>query len=196
MGLFQRIRAGLAKPTKSVVNWVYQPERKTGKKAKPNKARQSKTKQGKGKGISERVRMISTKGRYALRVMIDLAQQAQQDPGRYVPLAEIAERQQISKKYLEIIVNTLVKNGLLEGLRGKGGGYKLTREPQDYTVGEVLELAEGSLAVVACLQEGAPPCGRKHSCDTLPLWERLDDMIRGYLSSVTLKDLMEGNCGE
>lgn len=134
--------------------------------------------------------MISTKGRYALRVMIDLAQQ---DPDRYIPLAEIAERQQISKKYLEIIVNTLVKSGLLEGLRGKGGGYKLTRAPQDYTVGEILEPAEGSLAVVACLQNGAPACVRSHSCNTLPLWERLDDMIRGYLASVTLKDLMEGN---
>lgn len=135
--------------------------------------------------------MISTKGRYALRVMIDLAQQ---DPTRYIPLAEIAERQQISKKYLEIIVNALVKKGLLEGLRGKGGGYKLTREPQDYAVGEILETAEDTLAVVACLQGGAPTCERKHNCATLPLWERLDDMIRGYLFNITLKDMLEGNC--
>lgn len=137
--------------------------------------------------------MISTKGRYALRVMTDLAQQ---DPARYIPLAEIAERQQISKKYLEIIVNALVKKGLLEGLRGKGGGYKLTREPQDYTVGEILETAEETLAVVACLQSGAPACERKSACATLPLWERLDDMIRSYLFSITLKDLLEGNYGK
>lgn len=131
--------------------------------------------------------MISTKGRYALRVMIDLAQQ---NTDRYVPLDEIAARQEISKKYLEIILKTLVKNKLLKGLRGKGGGYRLTRDPAEYTVGEILELTEGTLAPVACLQADAEPCGRKDVCKTLPLWEKFHQMIRDFFFSVTLKDLL------
>lgn len=107
--------------------------------------------------------MISTKGRYALRVMIDLAGQ---DPGAFIPLDEIAARQGISKKYLEIILKVLVQNKLLRGLRGKGGGYQLTRPPKEYTVGEILELTEGTLAVVACLEAGAgkvPENGTLHN---------------------------------
>ena len=102
--------------------------------------------------------MISTRGRYALRVLVDLAEQGTDD---FVPLNEIAERQGISVKYLEIILKTLVQSGLLKGHRGKGGGYKLTRKPEDYTVGEILELTEGTLSTVACLAPGAEECPRK-----------------------------------
>ncbi|MBD5500848.1 MAG: Rrf2 family transcriptional regulator [Lachnospiraceae bacterium] len=131
--------------------------------------------------------MISTKGRYALRVMIDLAQQ---EPNTYIPLEEIALRQGISKKYLEIILKTLVQNKLLKGLRGKGGGYQLTRTPAEYTVGEILELAEGSLAPVACLQKNADPCERKQQCSTLPMWKRFDQMVHDFFFSITLEDFL------
>lgn len=129
--------------------------------------------------------MISTKGRYALRVMIDLAQQ---DPGTFIPLEEIALRQGISKKYLELILKTLVQNKLLKGVRGKGGGYRLTRTPAEYTVGEILELAEGSLAPVACLHENAEPCERKQQCNTFPMWEKFDKMVHDFFFSITLED--------
>ena len=118
--------------------------------------------------------MVSTKGRYALRVMIDLAEH--QSEG-YVPLKEIAARQEISEKYLESILKVLVQQRFLEGLRGKGGGYKLTRTPETYTVGSILRLTEGSLAPVACLEEGAPACPRMAECRTYPLWYKLDGMI-------------------
>ncbi len=131
--------------------------------------------------------MISTKGRYALRVMIDLAGQ---NPDTFVPLDAIASRQEISKKYLEMILKALVQNKLLVGLRGKGGGYKLTRRPCDYTVGEILELTEGTLAVVACLQDGAPPCARQKQCATLPMWERFDRMVHDFFYGITLEDLL------
>lgn len=131
--------------------------------------------------------MISTKGRYALRVMIDLAEQ---NTDSYVPLDEIAARQGISKKYLEIILKTLVQNDLLKGLRGKGGGYRLTRSPKDYTVGEILELTEGTLATVACLQAGAAPCERREYCRTLPMWERFDRMVHDFFFGITLEDLI------
>ena len=131
--------------------------------------------------------MVSTKGRYALRVMIDLAEH---DDGRFIPLKEIAARQGISEKYLESIISTLSKGGLVEGVRGKGGGYRLTRPPEDYSVGEILRLAEGSLAPVACLDCGSDPCARAGSCRTRPLWERLDALICGYLDQVTLADLL------
>ena len=101
--------------------------------------------------------MISTKGRYAIRVLIDLAEN---DNGAYIPLKDIAARQEISKKYLEIIVKDMVTGGLLTGASGKGGGYRLCRNPEEYTIGEVLELMEGSLATVACLADGAMPCPR------------------------------------
>lgn len=131
--------------------------------------------------------MISTKGRYALRVMIDLAEH--QGDG-YLPLKEIAARQEISEKYLESILKVLVQNRLLEGLRGKGGGYRLTRPPAQYTVGSVLRLTEGNFATVACLEPGADRCRRMADCRTLPLWRELDRRVNEYLDSVTLSDLM------
>ena len=131
--------------------------------------------------------IISTRGRYALRVMIDLAGQ---DPNTYTPLKEIAARQEISEKYLEAIVKSLVKERYLQGLRGKSGGYRLTRSPEEYTVGSILRLTEGGLAPVACLDCGSDPCARAGSCRTRPLWERLDALICGYLDQVTLADLL------
>ncbi|MBQ3726206.1 MAG: Rrf2 family transcriptional regulator [Selenomonadaceae bacterium] len=132
--------------------------------------------------------MISTRGRYALRVMIDLAEQ---DSEKFIPLEEIAGRQGISKKYLELILKSLVQKNFLQGLRGKGGGYKLTRRPEEYTVGEILEITEGTLAVVSCLQEGAAPCERKNFCKTLPMWEKFNRMTREFFFGITLKDLMD-----
>ena len=131
--------------------------------------------------------MISTKGRYALRVMIDLAQQ---NSDGYVPLKEIAEREQISKKYLEIIVKELVGEKLLTGVSGKGGGYRLSRKPEEYSVGEILEVTEGSLAIVACLAKGAEECPRAKSCDTLPMWSELDKIIHDYFYSKKLSELL------
>ncbi len=133
--------------------------------------------------------MISTKGRYALRVMVDLAEQ---ETDKFVPLDEIAARQGISKKYLEIIVKVFVKEKLITGLRGKGGGYKLTRKPVEYTVGEILELAEGTLATVACLQKGAEVCPMRSKCKTLPLWQRFDDIVYHFFFHITLEDLAQG----
>ena len=132
--------------------------------------------------------MISTRGRYALRVMLDLAEQ---DSNGFVPLSEIAQRQEISIKYLELILKTLVQHGLLKGHRGKGGGYQLTRAPEEYAVGEILELAEGSLATVACLAPGAEDCPRQAHCQTLPMWRRFDAMVHDFFFGMTLRDLME-----
>ncbi len=131
--------------------------------------------------------LISTKGRYALRVMIDLAEN-QKDS--YVPLKETAERQEISEKYLEGILKILVQQNMLTGVRGKGGGYRLTRAPENYTVGEILRLTEGSLAPVACLESGAKPCPRMAQCRTFPMWEGLDKLISQYLDGITIADLM------
>lgn len=131
--------------------------------------------------------MISTKGRYALRVMIDLAHRNSEN---YVPLKDIAEKQGISKKYLEIIVKELVKAKLLKGMSGKGGGYKLSRKPEKYSVGEILNVTESSLAVVSCLENGAEICPRASGCDTLPMWTELNDMIQNYLNSKKLSDLL------
>lgn len=131
--------------------------------------------------------MVSTKGRYALRIMIDLAEH--QSEG-YVPLKETASRQEISEKYLEAILKILVKNKLLTGLRGKGGGYKLTKSPDQYTVGSILRLTENSLAPVSCLEPGQPACPRMASCRTLPMWQGLDKLINDYLDGITLADLM------
>lgn len=131
--------------------------------------------------------LISTKGRYALRVMADLAGQP---PEAYVPLKEIAQRQGISEKYLEAIIRLLVRDGLVSGLRGKGGGYRLTRPPERYTAGEVLRLTEGSLAPVACLEDGTAPCARAGGCPTLPLWQGLERVIFQYLEEVTIADLL------
>lgn len=131
--------------------------------------------------------MISTKGRYALRVMTDLAEQP---PGVYVPLREISERQGISEKYLEAILRVLVCEGLLAGRRGKRGGYRLTRAPEEYTVGEILELAEGTLAPVACLAGEVDGCERAAYCRTLPVWKRMDKLLRDFLFDTTLADLV------
>ena len=130
--------------------------------------------------------IVSTKGRYALRVMIDLAEHQAE---RYVPLKEVAERQEISEKYLENILKVLVQNGFLEGLRGKGGGYRLTRTPDQYTVAEILLLTEGSLAPVSCLVPGAPACGRLPNCRTYTMWKGLNAMIADYFGKITLADL-------
>ena len=129
--------------------------------------------------------MISSRGRYALRVMTDLAGQP---PERLVPLKEIADRQGLSRKYLETIMATLSNNGLVAGQHGKGGGYQLSRRPEEYTLGEILRLTEGNLAPVACLEEGAVPCA--HPCPTLPVWEKLEHIVGEYLDSVTLADLL------
>ena len=131
--------------------------------------------------------MVSTKGRYAIRVMIDLAEH---DTGNYVPLKDIAERQDISKKYLEIIVKDMVNGGLVTGASGKGGGYKLTRKPKDYKIGEILELMEGKLAPVACLSYKTNTCPRKASCQTLPMWEEYDKMVHDFFYSKKLSDLV------
>lgn len=138
--------------------------------------------------------IVSTKGRYALRVMIDLAEHQAE---RYVPLKEVAARQEISEKYLENILKVLVQNGFLEGLRGKGGGYRLTRSPDQYTVAEILLLTEGSLAPVSCLVPGAPVCQRMTNCRTYNMWKGLNDLITNYFGNITLADLaapdQEGN---
>lgn len=134
--------------------------------------------------------LISTKGRYALRVMVDLAEHPTEG---YVPLREIAQRQEISEKYLETIIKTLVRAKLLGGVRGKGGGYKLSRAPERYTVGEILRLTEESLAPVACLEENAGPCARAAGCLTLPVWQGLDRVINEYLDGITLGDLLQWN---
>ena len=134
--------------------------------------------------------IVSTKGRYALRVMIDLAEQEKKVQER-VPLKEIAERQGISQKYIEAIMTILSKNGFVDAVHGKGGGYKLNKAPQDYRIGDILRLTEGSLSPVACLEKGAPECPRKNVCRTLPLWSKLDDLVENYLDSVTLADLMK-----
>lgn len=134
--------------------------------------------------------MISTRGRYALRVMIDIAENGN---GNYIPLDDIAKRQGISEKYLESILVVLTRGKLLSGLRGKGGGYRLTREPQEYTIESILRLTEGSLSPVACLKEGAEPCRKSAECRTLPLWKGLNDAINDYLSGVTLADLLSSS---
>ena len=126
--------------------------------------------------------MISTKGRYALRVMLDLAEHADE---AHVPLKDI------SKKYLEIIVKSLVEGRLIEGISGKGGGYRLCRKPEEYSVGEILELTEGSLATVACLSCGAPRCERASDCKTLPLWFEFDRMTHDFFYGRKLSDLIE-----
>ena len=119
--------------------------------------------------------------------MLDLAEHAD---GNFVPLKDIAERQEISKKYLEIIVKDMVAGGLLVGASGKGGGYKLVRKPEEYTVGEILELMEGTLSSVACLADGPNDCPRKTACQTLPLWEEYDRLSRDFFYSKTLRDLL------
>lgn len=133
--------------------------------------------------------MVSTKGRYALRVVLDLAEH---NSGEYVPLSEISTRQEISMKYLEIIVKSLVHGKLLEGQRGKGGGYRLTRPLNEYFIGEILELTEGTLATVACLDNGANICPREEKCKTLVMWKKYDLMVHDFFYNITIEDLMNG----
>ena len=137
--------------------------------------------------------LISTKGRYALRVMIDLAEH--QTEG-YIPLKTIAQRQGISEKYLESIIKLLVKAQLLSGVRGKGGGYKLTRTPEQYTAGQILRLTEDSLAPVSCLEPGAAVCERAAECRTLPVWEGYQKLTENYFRGITLADLLNTPQGD
>lgn len=132
--------------------------------------------------------IISTRGRYALRVMIDLAENGN---GEYIAMKKIAERQGISLKYLERILPVLTQNNIVEGVQGKGGGYRLTRKPEEYRLGEILRLTEGDLAPVSCLECGAEPCDRAGECRTRPIWNKLHGMINDYLDSVLLSDLMK-----
>ena len=134
--------------------------------------------------------MISTKGRYAIRFMIDLAEHPEDIP---VPLDAVAQRQGISKKYLEIVVKLLVNGKLVKGMSGKGGGYRLLRAPDKYTVYEILKITEGTLAAVACLTEGAEPCPRESECKTLPMWKRFDSLVHDFFKQITIADLVSGN---
>lgn len=131
--------------------------------------------------------MVSTKGRYALRVMIDLAEHNE----GFTAMKCVAERQDISLKYIEKILPILVRANMIEGVHGKGGGYRLTLAPKDYRVGDILRLTEGDLAPVACLECGSKPCERMSECRTLPMWNKLNTLINDYLDSVTLADLMK-----
>lgn len=131
---------------------------------------------------------ISTRGRYAIRVMLDLAEH---NKGEYIPLMDIARRQEISEKYLESIISVFSKKGYVISLRGKGGGYKLARSPQEYTIGSILKLAEGSLAPIACLEDEPNQCPRVSICKTLKMWEGLYKLIEDYFDGITLADLLE-----
>lgn len=131
--------------------------------------------------------LISTRGRYALRVLLDLAEH--RDDG-YVPMKKVAERQELSLKYIERIVPVLVKNCFVEGVHGKGGGYRLTKRPEEYKVGDILRLAEGDLAPVACLECNAEKCDRADKCKTLPMWSEFHKIVNDYFDGITLADLM------
>lgn len=133
--------------------------------------------------------MVSTKGRYALRIMLDLAQQ---EPETYISLASVSGRQGVSVKYMEAIVAILNRAGFVESQRGKDGGYRLRRKPAEYTIGSILKLTEGSLAPVSCLECDQNGCDRADGCLTLPMWQHLDEIIDGYLEKITLQDLLEG----
>lgn len=136
--------------------------------------------------------MISTRGRYALRVMIDLAERQER---AYVPMKEVAAHQEISLKYLEKIMPVLVQNGLVEGVQGKGGGYRLTKPPFAYRVGDILRLTEGDLAPVACLESNAAGCTKTEQCRTRPMWNQFYEIINEYFDSITLADLMKTDWG-
>ena len=137
--------------------------------------------------------MISTRGRYALRVLIDLAEHAD---GGYLPMKEVAARQDISLKYLEKILPVLTKNSLIEGQQGKGGGYRLTKDPDEYRVYDILRLTEEELAPVACLTDDAKPCERAAECRTLSMWQKFYDLTREYFSGITLADLMRSDSAD
>jgi Rrf2 family protein len=131
---------------------------------------------------------ISTRGRYALRVMIDLAEH---NDGEYIPLKDIAKRQEISEKYMEKILPILTKAGFLDGLKGKGGGYRLKKAPKEYTVASVLKLVEGSFAPVSCLETPVNTCSRRENCRTLPMWEKLYENLTEFFEGITIEDLCQ-----
>jgi len=133
--------------------------------------------------------IVSTRGRYALRVMVDIAEH--QDEEGYIALKTVAERQEISQKYIESIMTLLSKAGFLDATHGKGGGYRLNRKPKDYSVREILELTEGTLAPVSCLECGKNECEKKENCRTLPMWEDLYKTTTDFFEKYTLKDLMK-----
>ena len=132
--------------------------------------------------------IVSTKGRYALRVMVCLAQK---EPGAYIPLKEIAESENMSQKYLESIMTVLSKAGFVDAVHGKGGGYRLNRTPDGYTIGSILKLTEGSLAVASCSVTGPAACSRTTCCEAKPMWDRLDSMIDNFFEGITLADLLK-----
>ena len=134
--------------------------------------------------------MISTKGRYALRVLVDLAEHRQEG---YIPLRTVAQRQGISQKYLESIMTTLSKAGFVDAVHGKGGGYRLNRPPEGYTVGSILKLTEGGLSAVSCTAQGASACARTECCQAKPMWDKLDKMIDDFFEGITLADLLNDN---
>ena len=136
--------------------------------------------------------IVSTKGRYALRVMVCFAQRGGEE---YIPLKEIAEAEGISQKYLESIMAVLSKAGFVDAVHGKGGGYRLNRKPEEYTIGSILKLTEGSLAVASCTTQGAAACSRSECCQALPMWERLDKMIDDFFEGITLADLLQDTKG-
>ena len=134
------------------------------------------------------MKLVSTRGRYALRVIIDLAEH---DSGSYIPMKEIAMRQGISLKYLEQIMPVLMKNKVIDGASGKGGGYKLNRPPEEYKVWDILTLTEGSLAPVACLDCDAEKCERESECRTLPMWKKYQEMTEDFFNNISVADLMK-----
>lgn len=134
--------------------------------------------------------IVSTKGRYALRVMVHFAKRGGED---YVPLKEIAEAEGISQKYLESIMTLLSKGGFVDAVHGKGGGYRLNRKPEEYTVGSILKVTEGDLSAVSCTSQGAAACSRSECCDTLHMWEKLDKLINDFFESYTIADLLSDN---
>lgn len=132
--------------------------------------------------------IVSTKGRYALRVMVSFAQRGGEE---YIPLKEIAEKEGISQKYLESIMTVLSKAGFVDAVHGKGGGYRLNRRAEEYTVGSILKLTEGSLSAVSCTSQGAAACSRSECCNALPMWEKLDKMIDEFFEGITIADLLK-----
>ena len=132
--------------------------------------------------------IVSTKGRYALRVMVHFAKRGGEE---FVPLKEIAEAECISQKYLESIMTVLSKAGFVDAVHGKGGGYRLNRKPEEYTVGSILNLTEGGLSAVSCTAQGASACSRAECCDALPMWEKLDKLISDFFESYTIADLLK-----
>ena len=132
--------------------------------------------------------IVSTKGRYALRVMVCFAQR---DPEEYIPLKEIAEKEEISQKYLESIMTVLSKANFVDAVHGKGGGYRLNREPEKYTIGSIFKLTEGSLSAVSCTTQGPAACSRSECCHTKPMWDKLDQLIDAFFEDITIADLLK-----